>query len=178
MTQAATFIEPQTEQSYPLSEQRWRAPNGNPLLISDLPGITREEVNLEERSIWRYARSLPVQISQPISLGEGCTPLVRSEIDGLRLHLKLEWFSPTGSFKDRGASVLMSFLKQQGIREVVEDSSGNAGAAVSAYGSAAGMAVTILVPSYTQAPRLHSRRRMELRLSWFLEHAKTQQKLP
>ena len=154
MTQAATFIEPETGQSYPLSEKRWRAPNGNPLLISDLPGIAREEVNVEERSIWRYAKSLPIQISRPISLGEGCTPLVRSEIDGIPLQLKLEWFSPTGSFKDRGASVLMSFLNQQGIREVVEDSSGNAGAAVAAYVAAAGIAVTILVPSYTQGSKI------------------------
>jgi threonine synthase len=154
MTQAATFIDHATGQKYPLNEPRWRAPNGNPLMISDLPGITRAEIDAPNRSIWRYAKSLPIQIPSPISLGEGCTPLINSKIDGLDFHFKLEWFSPTGSFKDRGASVLMSFLKQQGIGVVVEDSSGNAGAAISAYGAAAGMDVTILVPSYTQPAKI------------------------
>ena len=87
-------------------------------------------------------------------MGEGCTPLVNKEIDGLECDFKLEWFSPTGSFKDRGASVLMSFLRQQGITKVVEDSSGNGGAAIAAYGAAAGMDVTILVPSYTQSAKI------------------------
>jgi len=154
MTHAATFIDPATGQTYPLDGSLWQAPNGNPLMISDLPGITRAEIDTSNRSIWRYAKSLPLPINDPISLGEGCTPLISSEIDGLQFHFKLEWFSPTGSFKDRGASVLMSFLKQQDIREVVEDSSGNAGAAMAAYGAAAGMDVTILVPNYTQPVKI------------------------
>ncbi len=154
MTQAATFIDPATGETYPLSEPVWRAPNGNPLMISDLPGIKRTEINSANRSVWRYAKSLPVQIKKPISLGEGCTPLISSEIDGLRFDFKLEWFSPTGSFKDRGVSVLMSFLKQQGICAVVEDSSGNAGASISAYGAVAGMDVTVLVPSSTQPAKV------------------------
>ena len=154
MTQAATFIDTVSGQTFPLSEPMWRAPNGNSLMISDLPGISRTEIDFSNRSIWRYAKSLPVQILNPISLGEGRTPLISSEIDGLNFQFKLEWFSPTGSFKDRGASVLMSFLKQQGINIVVEDSSGNAGAAIAAYGAAAGMDVTILVPSYTQPAKI------------------------
>ena len=154
MTQAATFIDPATGQTYPLDGSLWRAPNGNPLMVSDLPGITRTEIDAPDRSIWRYARSLPLRIADPISLGEGCTPLINPQIDGHRFDLKLEWFSPTGSFKDRGASVLMSFLKQQGIGTVVEDSSGNAGAAIAAYGAAAGMTVTILVPAYTQPAKI------------------------
>ena len=154
MTQAATFIDPATGETYPLSEPLWRAPNGNPLMISDLPGITQAEIDSSNRSVWRYAKSLPIEIRKPVSLGEGCTPLISSEIDGIRFDFKLEWFAPTGSFKDRGVSVLMSFLKQQGITEVVEDSSGNAGASVSAYGAAAGMDVTVLVPSYTQPSKV------------------------
>ena len=154
MKQAATFIDTVSGQQFSLSDRIWRAPNGNPLMISDLPGILRAEIHPSNRSIWRYANSLPVQIQNPISLGEGCTPLIRSKIDGINFHFKLEWFSPTGSFKDRGASVLMSFLKQQGIGVVVEDSSGNAGAAIAAYGAAAGMDITILVPSCTQPAKV------------------------
>lgn len=154
MATAATFIDTATAQSYPLSERRWCADNGNPLMISELPGISRSDIDASNRSIWRYAKSLPLHIADPVSVGEGCTPLINAEIDGRQFNFKLEWFSPTGSFKDRGASVLMSFLKQQDICYVVEDSSGNAGAAVAAYGAAAGMDVTILVPEYTQQAKI------------------------
>ncbi len=154
MTQAASFIEPKTGETYALDAPLWRAPNGNPLMVSDLPGITRTEIDAGKRSIWRYAGALPLTIDEPITLGEGCTPLIAPDIDGLKLHLKLEWFAPSGSFKDRGASVLMSFLKAQGVSAVVEDSSGNGGAAIAAYGAASGMAVTILVPAYTQPAKI------------------------
>jgi threonine synthase len=56
---------------------------------------------------------------------------------------------PTGSFKDRGASVMLSLLRAQGIRDVLEDSSGNGGAAVSAYAAAGGMHATIMAPAST-----------------------------
>lgn len=148
------FVEPTTGEKFPIDMPIWRAPNNKPLMISELPGITRADIDTSNRSIWRYAKSLPVSISKPITMGEGCTPLVTKEIDGLECSFKLEWFSPTGSFKDRGASVLISFLNQQGIRKVIEDSSGNGGAAIAAYGAAAGMEVTILVPHYTQPAKI------------------------
>jgi threonine synthase len=56
---------------------------------------------------------------------------------------------PTGSFKDRGASVMLSLLAQQGIGAVLEDSSGNGGAAVAGYAAAGGLAATIMVPAST-----------------------------
>ena len=63
--------------------------------------------------------------------------------------LKCEWFNPTCSFKDRGASVMLSLLRAQGIGHVLEDSSGNGGAAVAAYAAAGGMAATIMTPAST-----------------------------
>ena len=56
---------------------------------------------------------------------------------------------PTGSFKDRGASVMLSLLRAQGVTSVLEDSSGNGGAAIAAYAAAGGMQVKILVPAST-----------------------------
>ena len=132
----------------------WCAPDGNPLLVSDLPGIKRSDINQNERSIWRYAKSLPIHIKNPISLGEGCTPLIKSTYEDINCRFKLEWFSPTGSFKDRGTSVMLSLLRQQGISSVIEDSSGNGGASVAAYGANAGMMVKILVPASTQPAKI------------------------
>ncbi|WP_196443703.1 pyridoxal-phosphate dependent enzyme [Planomonospora sp. ID67723] len=108
----------------------------------------------EERSLWRYRACLPVEIARPISLGEGCTPLVERSWGGARPLFKLEWFSPTGSFKDRGTSVMLSYLRQHGITSVLEDSSGNGGSSVAGYGAAGGVAVRILAPADTSPAKI------------------------
>ena len=83
-------------------------------------------------------------------MGEGCTPLIRRDLHGAPALLKCEWFMPTGSFKDRGASVMLSLLREQGVRDVLEDSSGNGGAAISAYAAAGGLHATIMAPDVHQ----------------------------
>jgi threonine synthase len=60
----------------------------------------------------------------------------------------VEALNPTGSFKDRGAALLVTALKAAGVREVVEDSSGNAGAALSAYAARGGLDATVYVPAH------------------------------
>jgi threonine synthase len=119
-------------------------------MISDLPGIGRKQIETGVRSLWRYAAALPLAFSDPVTLGEGCTPLVRSNWHGASALFKLEWFAPSGSFKDRGASVMVSLLREQGINRILEDSSGNGGAAIACYAAAAGIRAKILVPAYTQ----------------------------
>ncbi len=153
-TNAPRYIDPSTEATYALWERRWRSDDGNPMLITDLPGIGKDDIVSSARSIWRYQAALPVRIENPISLGEGCTPLVQRRWGSVEPYFKLEWFNPTSSFKDRGASVMVSFLKQSGIHSLLEDSSGNGGAAIAAYGAAAELAVKILAPSYTPAPKV------------------------
>ncbi|MEC7920827.1 MAG: threonine synthase [Chloroflexota bacterium] len=86
------------------------------------------------------------------SLGEGSTPVVsfKDKFSDLGDFIfKLEYFSPTGSFKDRGTSLLLSKAKEVGIKEFVEDSSGNAGASMSAYAKNLGMKCHIFVPDQT-----------------------------
>jgi threonine synthase len=118
-------------------------------MITPLPGLARNMINTGERSLWRYAAALPVEVPNPITLGEGCTPLISTRWRGVPARFKLEWFSPTGSFKDRGASVMISILRAQGVTRVLEDSSGNGGAAIAAYAAAGGVAAKILVPAST-----------------------------
>ena len=86
-----------------------------------------------------------------VTLGEGHTPTVRlhqlGESIGLSsLYAKLEYFNPTGSFKDRGSVVVVAAAKTAGFSEVVEDSSGNAGASISAYAARAGLKAHIFIP--------------------------------
>lgn len=143
------YLDPRTGRTYPLGTPRWCGDDLAPLLLSPLPGITRDAIRAEDRSLWRYAAALPFIPDDPITMGEGCTPLVPRVIAGASVLLKCEWFMPTGSFKDRGASVMLSLLRAQGVMDVLEDSSGNGGAAVSAYAAAGGMAATIFVPAST-----------------------------
>lgn len=148
MTETA-YLDPRTGRTYPLETPRWCGDGQAPLLLTPLPGIGRDAIRAEDRSLWRYAAALPFVPEDPITMGEGCTPLVPRVIGGASALLKCEWFMPTGSFKDRGASVMLSLLRAQGVTEVLEDSSGNGGAAVSAYAAAGGMAATIFVPAST-----------------------------
>ena len=102
-------------------------------LQPDLPGI------------WRYASHLPVTDRKHIvSLGEGDTPMTRSAQLGAtiglpQLYFKNEGLNPTGSYKDRIASVGITYLRQLGRRAWAAVSSGNAGASLAAYGARAGV---------------------------------------
>jgi threonine synthase len=81
-----------------------------------------------------------------ITLGEGNTPLIASSVDDRPVHFKCEHLNPTGSFKDRGACVLITALAAAGVRRAVEDSSGNAGAAFAAYAARSGIRAKVFVP--------------------------------
>lgn len=133
---------------------RWRGADGSPLMVSALPGITRDDVDRTVRSQWRYRAALPLHIKHPLSLGEGCTPMLPTEIAGHRMLVKPEWFNPTSNFKDRGTTVMMSVVAAQGTPDVLEDSSGNGGSSVAAYAAAAGIAATILAPASTSPAKI------------------------
>lgn len=85
-----------------------------------------------------------------LPLGQGGTPTISfdwPDARRLRLELKLEHLSPTGSFKDRGAAMLVSAAWSADATAFVEDSSGNAGAALAAYAAAAQISAQIFVPA-------------------------------
>ena len=87
-------------------------------------------------------------------MGEGWTPLLDGAWEQMPVRFKLEFMMPTGSFKDRGMTVLVTYLKHHGVEHVLEDSSGNAGASLSAYAAAAGMRCRILVPETASYPKI------------------------
>ena len=91
---------------------------------------------------------------EPVTLGEGDTPLLEVEWQERPYLFKMESMCPTGSFKDRGASALATALRGVGIRRVVEDSSGNAGASLAAYAARADIGCEICVPNTITGPKL------------------------
>ncbi|MCS7287278.1 MAG: pyridoxal-phosphate dependent enzyme [Anaerolineae bacterium] len=133
--------------SYPPTTTLWRCPCGGYFNLRNPKPFAHHRIHRGTFSLWRYRESLP-EVGEIVSMGEGLTPLVEAEWRGMPLHFKLEYLSPTGSFKDRGTAVLVSFLKSAGIKEVVEDSSGNAGASLAAYAARAGIKARIFVPAH------------------------------
>jgi threonine synthase len=151
---APGFFDPRTGARYPLDVPRWCSDDRTPLLVTPGRGIGRDDIEHGTRSLWRYRAALPVAIAEPITLGEGCTPLVERPWGDRRAAFKLDWLNPTGSFKDRGTSVMLSFLRQLGIDAVLEDSSGNGGSSVAGYGAAGGLRVKILAPASTSPAKI------------------------
>lgn len=147
------YLDPRSGRRYPFDALRWRGDDGAPLTMAPRPGIGPGDIDTSVRSLWRYRAALP-SVARPVSLGEGCTPLIPGRWGPHEVRFKLEWFNPTGSFKDRGTSVMVSQLAEAGVDAVIEDSSGNGGSSVAAYCAAAGLRARILVPEATSAAKV------------------------
>lgn len=124
-------------------------------LEKKLPKLSIGRLKSRANSIWRYREVLPtVEDENIVTLGEGMTPLLKERIFDKEILLKLDYLFPSGSYKDRGASVLLSKIKELGIKTVVNDSSGNAGAAIAAYCARAGITCEIYCPETASAGKL------------------------
>jgi threonine synthase len=140
---------------YPMNDPRWRCGCGGLLDIRFQASLDRRKIVRRKPTMWRYREALPIEDDADIvSFDEGMTPMVPVDLGPASLLLKLEQLFPTGSYKDRGASVLISKTKELGIKRVVEDSSGNAGCAIAAYAAKAGIGCEILVPESTSPGKL------------------------
>lgn len=135
---------------YPASTARWKCDCGGLLDLVFWPSFDRAKIQSRPPTLWRYREALPIDEDHHIiSFGEGFTPLALFRLGGVEVLVKQDQLFPTGSYKDRGAAVLVSKIRELGVREVVEDSSGNAGCAIAAWCARAGIACQIFVPSST-----------------------------
>jgi len=118
--------------------------------------VDRDRIAGGPATLWRYAPLLPVSDpSRAVTLGEGYTPLIACDrlaarLGVRRLLVKDEGRNPTGSFKDRGASVALTRYRELGVDTVALNSSGNAGAAWSLYANRAGIRCVSLLPAESQ----------------------------
>jgi len=130
-------------------ELDWRCNTcGGPFTISQEKTFDPRRVVTSNPSMWRYSHVFPTSTLSPVSLGEGNTPIVKTFSHNI--WMKLDYVTPTASFKDRGASMVISHIKKlinrHEIEYVVEDSSGNAAASIAAYASHAGLRCKIFSP--------------------------------
>jgi threonine synthase len=133
---------------------------GRPLWVRyDLPAVRRaltpETLTARPPTLWRYRELLPLPLdAEPVTLGEGMTPLLPCPCLGQalglrRLFIKDESQLPTGSFKSRGMTLAVSMAKHLGLRRLAIPTAGNAGGALAAYGARAGMEVYVFMPQDT-----------------------------
>lgn len=139
---------------YEVDTLAWRCECGGVLDIDWTP--TGLDVSPEQQtrgSLWRYESVLPIAYDERLSMGEGASALVWSRT-APQVRLKLDFLSPTLSFKDRGAVLLATLAAQLGVTSAMVDSSGNAGTAAAAYFARAGIACRVLVPAATSPGKL------------------------
>jgi threonine synthase len=133
---------------------------GRPLWVRYDLGKVRTALTLEALatrapSLWRYRELLPLPAeAEPVTLGEGMTPLLPCPRAGKQLGLKNllikdESQLPTGSFKSRGMTAAVSMAKHFGLTRLAIPTAGNAGGALAAYGARAGMEVFVFMPEDT-----------------------------
>ncbi|MGQ0639422.1 MAG: threonine synthase [Gemmatimonadaceae bacterium] len=128
--------------------------------LAQYDGAQPERPKTNRWDMWRYASALPLPDGEtPISLGEGCTPVAElpalaREVGVRRLWVKDEGVNPTASFKARGLSAAVTRAKANGVKGLVVPTAGNAGAALAAYGAAAGVPVRVFAPATTPRPIL------------------------
>jgi threonine synthase len=133
---------------------------GQPLLVHyDSPWPSRDAI-VPRWDMWRYGAVLPLADGErPVSLGEGTTPMhdvpaLAREVGVAQLWIKDEALNPTGSFKARGMSAAVTRAAALGVPGFVVPTAGNAGAALAAYGAAAGIPVRVYAPASTPSPIL------------------------
>lgn len=103
--------------------------------------------------IHRYRTYLDMENIEPVTLGEGNTPLIPWAVWGKsHIYIKFEGSNPTGSFKDRGMSVAVSRAKHEGARAVICASTGNTAASAAAYAGRAGVKAFVVIPDGQVAP--------------------------
>jgi threonine synthase len=139
----------------------------------DASTFPRDKIAARPATMWRYREAIPIPAGCEVSLGEGMTPLLDVPTSVLkasgaaptssgathaspnqRWMLKLDTLHPSGSYKDRGVSVMVSQCRHLGLSHIVEDSSGNAGSSFALYCAAANIACDIYVPESTSPAKL------------------------
>ncbi len=136
--------------SHPFDPSRVRCDCGGVIEVEGGPTFDPARTDKGRYDLWRYLHAIPLPAGvEPVTLGEGWTPLLPARWKGVEVLLKCEFLNPTGSFKDRGTTVMVTGLAGAGVDQVVEDSSGNAGSSLAAYGARAGIRAAIYIPAYS-----------------------------
>lgn len=155
---SGTYRCTQCGRRYPVSHVIFKCLCGGLLDLDFQVAFSQELIEREQYSIFRYIKALPMpndsSVFKGVTMGEGMTPLLPLAEKGPHILVKLEYLMPTLSFKDRGAALLIAKALEMGVNRLVQDSSGNAGNAIAAYGARAGIECHIYVPKTTSEKKI------------------------
>jgi len=133
----------------------WRCTCGGLLDIVFEPNFSIKKLKGRANNLWRYREVIPIRYDKNIvSFQEGCTPLLEINFGKRSALVKQDQLFPSGSYKDRGTTVLLSKMKELGLKRILEDSSGNAGCSIAAYAAKANISCDIYVPATASASKL------------------------
>lgn len=134
-------------------EEPWRCSCGHPIDFAARPLPEGPPADLDVAAgLWAFGDFVPIE--PRVTLNEGWTPL--TDAPHWNAQFKLDYVFPSGSFKDRGATTTLSWAAELGVDRIVEDSSGNAGAAIAQYAARAGVEAEIYVPADVKAAKLRA----------------------
>lgn len=139
---------------YPNDQTPFQCECGGLFDFAEFPAFSDDLIDHSIYGMTKYTRLFGFEQDFGLdTLGEGNTPLLSTTINGNEIFCKMESHNPTGSYKDRGSAVLVSFLNSRGVRFAVEDSSGNAGASFAGYCARAGIEARVYVPESASGPK-------------------------
>jgi len=141
------FICTECNEEYDFNIPRWKCSCGAYLRLKYDVVFKKEDIIPNRYNMWRYEKAYPLSFDDVIaSFDEGLTPLVKLDLDGSSVNVKMETQMPSSSFKDRGMSMVVNYLASCGVSHITEDSSGNAASSVAAYCALAGIECSVYVP--------------------------------
>ncbi|MCL1125881.1 threonine synthase [Shewanella surugensis] len=129
---------------------------GGALWLNDSSlGLTKRDIISHDFTLWRYCKAYPINREDvQVSFDETITPMPQLEWDNTPIFAKMDSLMPTGSFKARGAAIVINYLKKQGIDCFAEDSSGNGGSAYAGYCAKGGLKLNVFIPAGTAAGKV------------------------
>ncbi len=135
---------------------QWRCECGGAWEPTGLPEFNPEKIDYSNTTMWRYGKMLGLDVHSEVKkLSIGWTPLIPIDLFGHQTYLKLDYLSPSGSFKDRGINAMVNQLYQMGFRNLIEDSSGNAGASLAMHGARFDMNTEIYFPEQAAPAKIN-----------------------
>jgi len=123
---------------------------GSALWVKSEHSFSKTDLIESDFSMWRYSKAFPLNKEDIlISFNETMTPLAEVNVCDVPVFAKMDSLMPTGSFKDRGAALVVNYLNNQGVKSIAEDSSGNGGSAYAGYAAKGGLKCNVFIPAGT-----------------------------
>lgn len=144
-----------TGKKYSMEYKDFLSPDGNLLDLRWEGMFDILNLSTRKQNLWRYMEAIPIiDHAAIVSIQEGFTPMVQVDFSGKKVWVKQEQLFSTGSYKDRGATVLISHARYLGVKQLVQDSSGNAGCAIAAYAAKANIECTLYIQADTSPGKI------------------------